>query len=550
MTQQIDAFFKSPHHIDISGEDLLSWMFDDRSYDLGKPIYIDASNPARSISARQARSIIRRLVAGFCAAGLEKGDTVCLHSFNDIYYSLVFLGVIAAGGIWSGTNPGYTQYELLHHMTLTKAKFIITEPELLGPISLAAKQRGIGKNNIFIFNMLGQPLPSGYLSWLTLLDKGERDWVTFNNVETAKQTTAALLFSSGTTGLPKAAIISHHNLVAQHTLVHEVVKKPWVPTRLMCLPFFHAASIPMAHIAPLRSGEQTYVMRRFDLEPFLQNIERYGILELPMVPPLIVAIIMSPLRQKYSLKSLKWAICGAAPLDSVTQSKFKLLMHEDAYLTQCWGMSETTCIAMDFKWPEGDETGSCGRLLRNMDLKLVDDDGKDISCYDVRGEICVKGPIVISGYLENDTANAASFRDGWFHTGDIAYCDSKSKKWYIVDRKKELIKVRGFQVSPAELEAVLLSHPQIVDAAVIGVSPPRKDGSEVPRAYVTRLSSPQGTMVTVEEIKKLVSTKLASYKQLEGGVIFIDTIPKNASGKILKKILVERAKIEMREQKL
>jgi acyl-CoA synthetase (AMP-forming)/AMP-acid ligase II len=180
-----------------------------------------------------------------------------------------------------------------------------------------------------------------------------------------------------------------------------------------------------------------------------------------------------------------------------------------------------------------------------MLYRLVDDDGHDISQYGVRGELCIRGPTVTPGYFGNAKANAESFdSDGFFKTGDIGFCDKATRKWYIVDRKKELIKVRGFQVAPPELEAVLLSHPQIIDAAVIGVSTPGADG-ELPRAYVVRRPGPEGAKLTEDEVKKYLASRLAKYKALTGGVKFIDSIEKNASGKILKRILREDSKKDL-----
>jgi acyl-CoA synthetase (AMP-forming)/AMP-acid ligase II len=177
--------------------------------------------------------------------------------------------------------------------------------------------------------------------------------------------------------------------------------------------------------------------------------------------------------------------------------------------------------------------------------RLVDDDGKNISAYGVRGELCVRGPTVTPGYFENPQANAEAFdSEGWFKTGDIAFCDQATRKWYIVDRKKELIKVRAFQVAPPELEAVLLSHPQIVDAAVIGVTVPGAD-SELPRAYVVRRPGAEGQQLTEDEVKKYLAERLARYKALTGGVKFVDSIAKNASGKILKRLLREESKMDV-----
>lgn len=182
--------------------------------------------------------------------------------------------------------------------------------------------------------------------------------------------------------------------------------------------------------------------------------------------------------------------------------------------------------------------------------RIVDDDGKNITSYDTRGELCVRGPTITRGYFENPKANADSFdSDGFFKTGDIVYCDSKTKKWYVVDRKKELIKVRGFQVAPPELESVLLSHPYIVDAGVIGVKDPVDKDVEHPRAFVVKRQVPESESLDEKAIKEYCASRLARFKELTGGVRFLDAIPKNASGKILKRILREMAEKEAAETK-
>jgi acyl-CoA synthetase (AMP-forming)/AMP-acid ligase II len=312
---------------------------------------------------------------------------------------------------------------------------------------------------------------------------------------------------------------------------------------------FHAAIVPTAHTTPLRSGHISYVMRRFELETYLRSIQEYQITDLVLVPPLVIALITSPMTKQYSLKSVRLIGCGAAPLSKEAQNKLKAdHCLPGTVFNQAWGMTETSCIATMFPYTESDDTGSVGRPIPNLDIKLVDEDGRDITGYNAPGEICVRGPIVIPGYFENDVANAQTFdSEGYLKTGDIGYCDKKSKKWYIVDRKKELIKVRGFQVAPPELEGVLLLHPQIIDAAVIGVKglPGQPKELECPRAYVLRRPGPEGAKVTEEEVKQWCGTRLAKYKELTGGVVFVDAIPKNASGKILKRILRDMAKDEL-----
>jgi acyl-CoA synthetase (AMP-forming)/AMP-acid ligase II len=184
-----------------------------------------------------------------------------------------------------------------------------------------------------------------------------------------------------------------------------------------------------------------------------------------------------------------------------------------------------------------------------MLIRIIDGDGNDITGYDVRGELCVRGPTIIQGYFENPKANAESFdSEGFFKTGDIVYCDNKTKKWYIVDRKKELIKVRGFQVAPPELETVLLSHPHIVDAAVIGIKYPHAPEVEHPRAYVVKRPVPESHLLDETKVKVYCGERLAKYKELTGGVKFVEAIPKNASGKILKRVLRDIAKEELAQE--
>ena len=196
---------------------------------------------------------------------------------------------------------------------------------------------------------------------------------------------------------------------------------------------FHVATVPGVHASPWKSGNKCWIMRRFELEPFLAAIERLGVTDLGMVPPLVIAILGSTLKEKYSLKSVRRVGAGAAPLDAGSQRRFQELCHPEATFTQVMGMTETTGAISLFYWPESDETGSVGScFMPNTDVKLIDEKGKDVTDFDVRGELCVRGPTVIKGYFNNPKANAESYdEEGYFKTGDIMYCDRKSKLWYI-----------------------------------------------------------------------------------------------------------------------
>ncbi|EXJ84908.1 hypothetical protein A1O3_05583 [Capronia epimyces CBS 606.96] len=468
-----------------------------------------------------------------------------------IYYSILFLAIIGAGAIFAGTNPAYTPYELAHHYKTSRTKFVLTEPDLLAAVLASAQETKIPPSNIYIFDTGSTsesqtiPIPSGFVSWKTLLLHGEADWVHFDDEHVSKSTTAARLYSSGTTGLPKAAALSHYNLVAQHTLVNETHPVPHEIRRLIYLPMFHAATVPVCHTTPLRSGDETYVLRRFELEPVLASIQRYRITDLAVVPPVVVAMLKFPGREKYSLKSIKAVLCGAGSLDKDTQRQMQALLGPDVPLTQVWGMTETSCVASRFYYPEHDDSGSVGRMIPNLDVKLIDDNDNDITGFDRPGELCIRGPTIITSYFDNAEATRASFTaDGYFKTGDIMSCDARTRKWYMVDRKKELIKVRGFQVAPAEIEGVLLSNPKILDAAVIGDADLHAKLQELPRAYVVRKPNLSEKDLDEQAVKAFCSDRLAKYKELTGGVRFVDAIPRNAAGKPLKRILREWAKAE------
>ncbi|EXJ73638.1 uncharacterized protein A1O5_03400 [Cladophialophora psammophila CBS 110553] len=533
---------------EIPTKDICSWIFDEPKYDVNKPIFIDATNPNRSISHLQARKIIRQLIGGLRKAGVKRGDCVLIHSFNDIYYPILFLAIVGAGAVFAGTNPGYTPHELRHHVDITKASFLISEPELLDSLLQAARDKGIPQANVRIFNTQPhQSVPEGFTSWTDLMQHGEGDWVRFDDLDTCANATAARLTSSGTTGLPKATITSHQNLIAQHELLYSpmVYQKNYEPINLYPTPMFHAAIAPRCHTSTLKLGETAYVMRRFELEPFLANIEKYKVTEFYVVSAMAVAIAMSPLLKKYSLKTIRHGLAGAAPLSKETQAAIKPYLGPGAPFAQVYGMTEVSCILTHFRWPEDDRTGSVGRAIPGMDLKLVDDEGRDVTGYDVVGEMCARGPTVIKGYFNNPPANKESFdEDGFYRTGDMMYCDGETKLWYVVDRKKELIKVRGFQVAPPEIEGVLLTHPAIVDAAVIGVAAATELDGEAPRAYVVRRPGTAPQDLTEKHVYDWVAQRLAKYKRLEGGVRFRDVIPKNASGKILKRILRDEVKKE------
>ena len=257
-------------------------------------------------------------------------------------YPMLFLGIIGAGGIFAGTNPSYTSFEIAHHIRTSKTSFVITEPEMLEPVLAAAKDCSIEKSRILVLDVLGQAIPESFCSWETLLNHGEEDWIKFDDLERAKKTEAARLFSSGTTGLPKAAMISHYNLIAQHTLMWESDERDFKVKRLLVMPMFHVGVLPVALCTSLKAGQVGLVMRRFDLTKFLSNIEKFQINEICLVPPMVIAMVMAPITKNYNLKSVKAATIGAAPLDKGPQMKLEALIGENAPCTQVYGEFRTS----------------------------------------------------------------------------------------------------------------------------------------------------------------------------------------------------------------
>ena len=305
---------------------------------------------------------------------------------------------------------------------------------------------------------------------------------------------------------------------------------------------FHAYGVMQSINLPPVLGSKVILMPRFIPRDFCAFIEKYKVREIATVPPVIVMLAKSELMDEFDLSSIDAVGCGAAPLGSDVQELFIKRMNEKrngkppVKMTQGWGMSEVTCSLLGFKADENDLTGGVGYLNPNCEAKLIDEDGKEVTKPNERGELLVRGPNITKGYLNNPEATKETFDGDWLKTGDVALVNEKGV-FYIVDRRKELIKHGGFQVAPAELESVLLEHPSIIDAGVIGVE---KNGNEYPRAYVVT----NDKNLKPKEVADWMSKRVAKFKWLTGGVKFIPEIPKNPSGKILRRELREIAKKE------
>lgn len=343
-----------------------------------------------------------------------------------------------------------------------------------------------------------------------------------------KDTIVALNYSSGTTGVPKGVMITHKNYVANaeqmelQARLEEGYEEIKARTRLLCfLPMYHAMAQTIFGINAVKNLTPVYMMPRFDFLQMLEYVQKFRITSLVLVPPVVVAMAKHPATRKFDLSSVEKVGCGAAPLGrEVCVELEKLWPPGRVNVKQGWGMTEVTCSAMGWNPNRHSESFSVGELNANCEAKLVDEDGKEVAQGE-RGEIWVKGPNVMKGYWRKPEATKETITpDGWLKTGDIAWYD-KDGYFFIVDRKKELIKVKGNQVAPAELEALLLDHPAVSDVAVIGAT---VGFDEAPRAYVVLT---EGKQATEQEIQDWTAKQVAPHKRLTGGVRFVDAIPKN-----------------------
>lgn len=342
------------------------------------------------------------------------------------------------------------------------------------------------------------------------------------------------------------------------------------------LPLYHAMSQAINITCALLRGVPVYIMPKFDFIQMLEYVQKYRITALTLVPPVVVALAKHPAVKKYDLSSVEAAGCGAAPLGFEVSLEFNRLWPEGQInLTQGWGMTEyvsrgssfptsamrcmdrimlmtiisrATCSVLGWDATEKSTSNSVGELNPNCEAMIMSDDGiSEITARgpDARGELWIRAPNVMKGYWRNPQATAATkTADGWLKTGDIAYVD-EAGKFFIVDRMKELIKVKGNQVAPAELEALLLDHPAVADAAVVGLQ--TGDGEEMPCAYVVLRPDEKSQITPQEEIVRFVEERVSRHKRITGGVVYLDAIPKNPSGKILRKWLREKAKEETRD---
>ncbi|XP_055679599.1 uncharacterized protein LOC129787822 isoform X2 [Lutzomyia longipalpis] len=350
-----------------------------------------------------------------------------------------------------------------------------------------------------------------------------------------EQNDGFILMSSGTTGLPKGVVLSDLNMLEALGNLEETKRSMFTLPNvcsLGILPWFHSYGL-VTLICLITKGVRIVSLPRFEEKTFLNAIQNYKVTHAFVVPPLMVFLAKNPNLMNYNLSCLKELFYGAAPLGKDTEDEVKQQIPSLTKVQQGYGMTETTLTVLGSRGSVPVQ-GSAGVITARTWGKVIDMETGEILGPNKRGELCFKGPTIMKGYYRNPKATQDTIKDGWLHTGDVGYYD-EGKNFYIVDRLKELIKYNSFQVAPAELEALLLTHPAIKDAAVIGIPDPQT--GELPTAFVVLKDN---LKASGEEIANFVAERVSNPKRLRGGIHFVEEIPKNPSGKILRRVLREK----------
>ncbi|EJF61698.1 amp dependent CoA ligase [Dichomitus squalens] len=544
----IPQFFFDQHH-ELNGEAL----------HLRQPTYFIDDATGRHVTGDEVRARVLGLAnALHIRWNIGDGDVVCIYGPNHVDYSTVIWATHRVGGIVTGANPAYTAEELVYQIQTAKATVLFVHPDAL-PVGLeAARATGIRDDRIVVFDAVPG---DNHLTVTDLVKEGllqPKRYVEPRLKPGEGRTKIALLcFSSGTTGRAKAVMIPHYAVIANCIQMKQYANTRDAPypnekklyrsgdVAIAVLPFYHIYGVVVNLHYYLFCGMTLVLVQKFNFENMLKSVQRYKIGHMTLVPPMVVLLCKHPAVKNYDLSSVKLLTCGAAPLSAeLTHQVAKLLPH--AHIGQGYGMTET-CTTVSF--PQLDmrigTPGSAGRLIPGTAVRILKADGSWGGVGET-GQLVVSAPSVTIGYLNNEEATRETFKDGWVYTGDEGYVNEK-KELFIIDRIKELIKVRGFQVAPAELEGHLLDHPDVADVCVVAA--PDDYSGELPFAFVALhervraqvAADPREAERVRQSILKHVADHKTQYKWL-AGVEFIDVVPKNPSGKLLRRVLRDRLK--------
>jgi acyl-CoA synthetase (AMP-forming)/AMP-acid ligase II len=514
--------------LDIPDVGLPEFLFSDISEHADSVAVLDGSSGQEMTFAELAHGV-DRFAAALGERGLGRGDVIAVFAPNDPYYPVVFHGALAAGVAVTTLNAMYTPDEIAFQLRDSGARLLVTISPFLDRARAALRAEGLAVTEVVLLDdardEASTPMPENTLADL-LTTTAERPSITVTGDDVA-----ALPYSSGTTGRAKGVVLTHRNLVANLLQVQAMGTHVTSSTKILAvLPFFHIYGMTCMMNQGIHARATVVTMPKFDLSEFLRIISEYRVDRVYVAPPIAVALAKHPMVEEYDIDCVDIVFSGAAALDAdLGHAMGKRL---NCTVLQGYGMTELSPVShcMPDDRPDMD-LGSIGVALPNVECKLVDPEtGEEGS----RGELWVRGPNVMREYLNNAEATSSTLdEDGFLHTGDVATVTDEGI-FHIVDRVKELIKYKGYQVPPAELEALLLTNDAIADAAVIGVKD--ADGEEIPKAFVVKQ---QGAEISEDDVMSFVASRIAPHKKVRV-VEFIDEIPKSGSGKILRKDLRAR----------
>ncbi|BBN00263.1 4-coumarate--CoA ligase [Marchantia polymorpha subsp. ruderalis] len=522
---------------------LVTYLFSPAYYKpefASKKILID-SETEEFVTYGELHETVKRVANGLADLGLRKGNVVVILLNNTIYYPIMFLAIVSLGAIVTTMNPLSSKHEIANQMRLSGAQFAITSAQYV------EKVRDYGMV-LILYGDVGRQRELADLSYtpFTILLAG--DSTDFSEVQVLQSDTAALMFSSGTTGVTKGVILTHRNFIALQAAMNKFEEDSRDPASeclayhdlisLVPIPLFHIYGLCTVAGLQLRWGCTNVVLNKFDFVGMLHAIEKFRCTSIPAVPPIIVALAKQPIVEKFDLSSLKMIGCGGASLSKGVIEDFRSRF-ADIKFSQGYGMTETVSVICASNHTPNVPVapyGSVGYLIPNIEAKIIEvGTGKSLPPRG-EGELCIRGPQVMKGYVNDPEATSATIdADGWLHTGDLAYF-TETGALFILDRIKELIKYKAYQVAPAEIEKVLIQHPDISEAVVVPV--PDEEAGQLPVACVVLNSN--GSL-TESEITSFVAKEVVAPHKKIRRVFFLDAIPRGESGKIQRRQLARKA---------